>query len=115
MRLPIALALALATISPSLAQVPIAPEIERMMSCGYVYSLRSKDAETAGDPDTAAEFFNRADNLLWLAREQLLQAGHDVSVVDDILSNSAVTTGLEYGFGNGETMLAQCLAEEDSP
>ena len=85
------------------------------MTCATVYSMRSDEAEEAGDPDSALEFFHMGDALRWQARSTLEAEGYSPGLVEDVEMNFALMTGFNYGAGMGEQMLADCLAAWDSP
>lgn len=103
------------TVTPALSQSGLPDGVDRMLNCGHVYTMKSEDAKTAGDTGGATEFFNRGDNLLWLARTTMESAGMSADAAEDAVMNTAVVIGFLYGAGEAETMLAECLAAEDSP
>lgn len=100
---------------PAAAQSTLPEGVEQLLTCGNVYSMTSEDAKDAGDEGGATEFFNRGDALIWQARSVMEGAGFDAERIENAVMTSALTTGFRYGAGEAETMLAECLAAEDSP
>ena len=115
MRALLLVPLALLFVQPAIAQSTLPDGVEPLLTCGNVYSLKSDDAKEQGDEDTATEFFYRGDALIWQARSMLEAAGYDANRVENVVMTSVLTTSFRYGAGEGEAMLADCLAAEDSP
>lgn len=92
----------------------LSDEIARLLECGHVYSLRSGEVTEAGDEDAALEFFHMGDALLAQARDAMAAAGLSPQEIEDADLNWAMMAGFTYA-GEGEDMLAGCLAEWDSP
>jgi hypothetical protein len=113
----VVLVLALLCVSdPALAQSDPLPEgVEQLMTCSTVYSMKSDEARAAGDEGTATEMFHMGDNLLYLARSRMQTAGYTAQTITDVEMNYALMIGFRYGAGEGEAMLADCLAAEDTP
>ena len=107
--------LVLAAATPALAQSGLPDGVEPLLTCANVYSMKSEEATTAGDTGGATEFFNRGDALVWRARSLMEGAGLSPADIENAEMNSALVTGFRYGAGEAETMLAECLAAEDSP
>lgn len=107
--------LLLLAVQPAAAQSTLPDGVEPLLTCGNVYSMHSRDAKEAGDEGGATEFFNRGDALMWQARSMLEAAGYTAESIENVVMTSALTTGFRYGAGEGEAMLAECLAAEDSP
>ena len=107
--------LVLVTATPAFAQSTLPDGVEPLLTCANVYSMKSQDAKTAGDDGGATEFFNRGDALVWQARSILAGAGLSPAAIEHAEMTSALTPGFRYGAGEAETMLAECLAAEDSP
>src|SRR5690242_3857427 len=107
--------LVLVAASPALAESTLPDGVEHLLTCSNVYSMKSDDAKTAGDEGGATEFFNRSDALVWQARSVMEGAGLSPADIENAEMTSALTTGFRYGAGEDETMLAECLAAEDSP
>ena len=111
-----ALVLALAALpTPAEAENELPDGVTELFVCSHVYSLRSEEALEAGDEGGATEFFHMGDALLVQGQNTLLEAGYTAEQVDNIDANFALTTGFNYGAGEGENMLASCLAAWDSP
>jgi hypothetical protein len=110
-----ALVLAAAAASPALAENDLPDGVAELFVCSHVYAMKSEEATEAGDEASSLEFFNMGDALLVQAQNTLLDAGYTAEQVDDIDMNLALTTGFNYGAGEGEAMLANCLAAWDSP
>lgn len=102
-------------ILPAAAADDLPEGVEQLMTCATVYSIRSDEADEAGDADSALEFFHMGDALLWQARSTLEAEGYTAQQVEDVEMNFALMTGFNYGAGMGEEMLADCLAAWDSP
>jgi|SRR5690606_8048599 hypothetical protein len=115
MRLMLAAALVAASAVPAAAQNELPEGIDELMTCRHAYSMRSADAQEAGDEATATELFNMSDALYWQARAVLESAGYSADEIDNVDMNYALVTGFSYGAGMGEDMLAECLAAWDSP
>ena len=107
--------LALFVVSPAFAQSDLPEGVERLVTCSTVYSPKSEDAKAAGDEGGATEFFHRGDALIWQARSTMESAGMAPDAIENVEMNFALTVGFRYGAGEAETMLAECLAAEDSP
>ena len=107
--------LTLLVVQPVLAQSELPEGVEHLLTCATAYSLKSGEAKDAGDEGGATEFFNRGDALTWQARSTMEAAGMAPDAIQDVEMNFALTAGFRYGAGEGETMLAECLAAEDSP
>jgi hypothetical protein len=107
--------LAVLIATPALAQADLPEGVERLMTCGTVYSMQSDDAKAAGDEGGATEFFHRGDALIWQARSAMEAAGMAPDAIQNVEMNFALTVGFRYGAGEADAMLAECLAAEDSP
>jgi hypothetical protein len=101
--------------TPALAANDMPEGVEPMLVCAHVYSLKSADAQEAGDEGAATEFFNMGDALSWQAKGSLESAGYTAKQIDNIDMNIAMMTGFNYGAGMAEELLANCLASSDSP
>lgn len=101
--------------SPAVAQSGLPDGVEQLLTCGTVYAMKSEDAKAAGDEGGATEFYYRGDNLIWQARTSMELAGMTAAEIENVEMNFALTIGFRYGAGEAETMLAECLAAEDSP
>lgn len=115
MRLSLAAAVLAATMLPAWAAGELPEGVDQLLTCGHVYSLRSADAQAAGDADSEAEFFNMSEALLWQARTTMEAAGYDAQGIQNVVDNNAMMTGFNYGTGQGDAMLEDCLAAWDSP
>jgi hypothetical protein len=107
--------LAALTVSPAFAQGGMPDGVERLMTCGTVYSMQSDDAKAAGNEGGATEFFHRGDALIGQARSTMEAAGMAPDAIQNVEMNFALKVGFRYGAGEADAMLAECLAAEDSP
>jgi hypothetical protein len=101
--------------TPVFAANDLPEGVEPTLVCAHVYSLRSDDAREAGDEGAATEFFHMGDTLSWQAKGSLESAGYTAEQIDSIDMNIAMMTGFNYGAGMAEELLANCLAQWDSP
>lgn len=107
--------LALLIAQPAMAQSDLPDGVEQLMTCSTVYSMKSDEEREAGDEGNAIEFFHRGDAMLWQARTTMEAAGMTPGDIQNVEMNFALIVGFRYGAGEDETMLAECLAAEDSP
>ncbi|MFY8030981.1 MAG: hypothetical protein ACOVO5_04030, partial [Devosia sp.] len=99
MRLIALAVLAALTVTPAFSQSGLPDGVDKLLTCGHVYLMKSEDAKTAGDTGGEAEFFNRGDNLLWQARTTMESAGMSADAAEGAVMNAALTIGFRYGAG----------------
>lgn len=110
MRLLPAAALLLACPSLAWAQpADIPPEIDKVLVCSTVFSLRGTDARDAGDEGGYTEWSNRGAELEGRAALMLADAGFAADGIENIRMNYSVTVGFEVGLGMPRFSFEDCL------